>query len=80
LSRRICGGAVERYFVIRIPPGGFLTALLSNDLMESFARADDENADNMRQWAMFLYNYAPQGSFRSPDAVRRWLNPESDDD
>lgn len=66
-------GAVERYFLQGIPGGSFLTALLSNDLIEAFARADDENADNMRRWAQFLYNYAPCGSYRSPEAVRDWL-------
>lgn len=68
-------GTVERYFVNRIPPGHFLTALLSNDLMEAFARADDENAANMQRWCQFLYNYAPRGSYRSPEAVNAWLAP-----
>lgn len=69
-------GGVELYMVNRIPPGSFLTALLSNDLMEAFGRADDENAANMRQWCMFLYNYAPRGSYGSPEAIREWLAGE----
>lgn len=66
-------GAVERYMVNRIAPGNFLTALLSNDLMEAFGRADDENTANMRNWVLFLYNYVPRGSYGSPEAVREWL-------
>lgn len=66
-------GAVERYFVQRIPPGNFLTALLCNDLMAAFGRADDINAANMRQWCQFLYNYAPAGSYGSPERVAAWL-------
>lgn len=73
-------GGVERYFVNRIPGGSFLTALFSNDLMEAFGRADDENSANMRQYCQFLYNYAPRGSYGSPENVRAWLNPERTDD
>lgn len=66
-------GGVERYFLQGLMPGDFLTALLSNDLMGAFSRADDLNANNMRRWAMFLYNYAPGGSYGSPDHVARWV-------
>lgn len=68
-------GGVQRYMVDRVPAGHFLTALFSNDLIEAFARADDENGANMRRYAQFLYNYAPHGSYGSPDNVRAWLNP-----
>jgi hypothetical protein len=68
-------GGIERYMISRIPPGHFLTALLSNNLMEAFARADDLNQANMQRYCQFLYNYAPRGSYGSPAAVREWLNP-----
>lgn len=71
-------GGVERYMIHRIPPGHFLTAVFSNDLIGAFARADDENGANMRRYAQFLYNYAPRGSYGSPEAVRAWLNPETE--
>lgn len=67
---------VRNYFVNRFPPGHFLTALLSNDLMEAFGRADDVNTSNMRRWCQFLYNHAPRGSYGSPGAVRAWLTLE----
>lgn len=73
-------GGVKRYMVDRIPPGDFLTALFSNDLMDAFGRADDENSANMRRYCQFLYNYAPRGSYGSREAVRAWLNPEPTDD
>lgn len=72
-------GGVKRYMVDRIPPGDFLTALFSNDLMEAFGRADDENQSNMRRYCQFLYNYAPRGSYGSPENVRAWLKGESND-
>ena len=54
------------------PVGHFLTALLSNDLMEAFGRADDKNIASMRQWVIFLYNYAPRGCYGSPQNVAAW--------
>lgn len=66
-------GAVERYYLNGIPPGSFLQAVLSNNLMEAFNRADDENAANMRQWCRFLYNYVPYMSYGSPEHYELWL-------
>lgn len=69
--------AVTGYFLHRYQPGGFLTALLSNDLMAAIGKADDENCRAIHRWCQFLYNYAPSGSYGSPDAVRAWLTPAS---
>ena len=66
-------GAVERYLLDGIPPGHFLTAVLSNDLTEAFARADDGNAARMHDWVRFFYCYAPRGSWGSPAKVSAWL-------
>lgn len=63
---------VEGYFLHGCQPGGFLTALLSNDLMGAVGKADDTNADAIREWCQFLYNYAPSGSYGSPEAVESW--------
>ena len=53
-------------------PGGFLTALLSNDLMDAFGRADEDNTAAMRNWVVYLYNYAPSGCFGSPEKFKAW--------
>lgn len=37
-------------------PGGFLWAVLQNDLMEAFKRADTENTLAMRTWAQWVYD------------------------
>jgi len=65
--------AVKLYYLHGIPPGSFLTAVLSNDLMGAFARADDVNAAAMQSWCRFLYNHTPSGSFGSPERVSAWL-------
>ena len=56
-----------------IPGGSFFTAVVSNDLMRAFARADETNADAMRDWVMWLYNDAPGGCYGSPERVRAWM-------
>lgn len=65
--------SVERYFVDRIEPGNFLSALLSNDLMGAIGAADDTNQENIVNWCKFLYNYAPSGSYGLPENFRNWL-------
>lgn len=66
-------GAVKRYVMHGIPPGSFLTAVLSNDLKEAYGRADDENSAAMRGWVQFIYSYTPSPSQGSPECVRAWI-------
>ena len=56
-----------------IGPGGFLTAVLSNDLIGAFMRADERNTYAMRDWVDFVYNYAPATCHGSPEAVDAWI-------
>jgi hypothetical protein len=52
--------------------GDFMHALLMNDLMEAFARADHINIAAMHAWAMFLHNYAPLECFGSLEKMEAW--------
>lgn len=54
------------------PTGGFLRAVLSNDLRESFARADLENREAMFDIVSYLYNKCPGLCWGSPDRVAEW--------
>lgn len=63
----------RRYVEAGIPGGSFFTAVVSNDFMQAFSRADDSNTDAMRDWAMWLYNDAPCGCYGSQDKVRAWI-------
>lgn len=54
------------------PTGGFLQAVLSNDLQESFGRADDESRFAIPSLVTFLCNYAPAPCWGSPDKVKAW--------
>lgn len=56
-----------------VPPGSFLYAVLSNNLLEAFKRADDDNAAAMRDWAAFVYNDLPTLCHGSEDIVDQWI-------
>jgi hypothetical protein len=66
-------GGIKLYIEDGIKPGSFLVALLSNDLMGAFTKADDANSRMMRDWVMFLYNDAPSSCFGSPEAYKEWI-------
>ena len=66
-------GAIIRYYENGIEPGSFLTALINNDLKETFGRADDVNRDCIRSYIMWFYNEAPGGSWGYEDAANKWI-------
>lgn len=67
------GPSLQRYIERGTPVGGFLTALLENNLKETFARADDENRATLYEYVQWLYQYAPSGCWGSPERVSDWL-------
>ena len=71
-------GGMRRYFERGIPPGSFSKALLSNDLRETFARADADNAACIREWVQWLYNNAPSGSWGSPENFANWIKRQQE--
>lgn len=60
------------WIVDGLQPGGFLTAVLENNLSQAFARADSINRAAMFQIVSFLYNEAPGPCWGSPEKVREW--------
>ena len=66
-------GAIDRYITKGILPGGFLTAVFSNDLAEACTNADDENLANLPAYVSYLYNEVPSNCWGSPEIVRDWL-------
>ncbi len=55
-------------------PGGFVAAVLENNLREAFGRADSPNRAVMEQIVKYVYNNVPQIAWGSPGAVQRWLS------
>lgn len=64
----------RRYVEAGIPGGSFFNAVVGNDLVGAFARADDANSAAMRDWVMWLRNDAPVGCYGSPEHVRDWIS------
>jgi len=63
---------LKRYVEEHIPPGGFLRAVLENDLKEACARADDENLRVIPIYVAWLYKEAPNVCWGSKEKVHAW--------
>jgi hypothetical protein len=56
------------------PPGSFCQAVLENNLMEAFGRADEENREALFWICDYVYNELPMGCHGSPEKVARWYD------
>lgn len=65
-------GGLRRWAEEGIYPGGFLRAVLENDLRESFKRADNKNLGRMFTIVSFMFNQMPAGCWGSPEKVLEW--------
>lgn len=67
--------ALKNYFLYALPPGGFLTSLLSDHPWTVVVgRADHWNKPLLGKYIEWLHDVAPTGSWGSEEAVRSWLN------
>ena len=66
-------GGMRLYMEEGIEPGSFLMAVLENNLIEAFGRADNINRDRLFDFCQFLYNEAPNQCFGSPEKVKLWI-------
>ncbi len=64
---------IASYVARGIPPGGFLRAVLENDLMEAAARADDENLAALGQIARYVYFNVPERMYGNREKVAAWI-------
>lgn len=59
--------------------GGFLTAVLTNNLVLAVNRADAESTECLAQIVQYMFNELPSDSWGSREIVARWLGiPEGD--
>lgn len=66
-------GGMLRWLVLGTEPGGFMRALLTNDLMRVYDRADELSRAAIGDLTVFLYNYAPSGSWGSSENFKSWV-------
>lgn len=61
------------YLRYGIPPGSFLSAVLSNDLYEAVKRGDHECQGALAAFVIVLANDAPIDAWGDREAVRAWI-------
>lgn len=67
--------SLTRYVSERIETGGFLRAVLENDLHEAVSRADYESLDQLPTIVMYVSSNLPTECWGSKEKVERWLHP-----
>lgn len=65
--------SLNRYAKDRIPPGGFLTAVLENDLMGAIGSADHINRQRLHEICKYVYNELPSSIWGSREKVQNHL-------
>ena len=66
------------YAKLGYAPGGFLNAVICNDLTESINRADHRNLHGITAIAAFVYNELPAECWGSPEKVQAWYKKIQD--
>jgi hypothetical protein len=65
--------SLDNYATHRYQPGGFLMAVLANDLTDACGRADSDNAANLHEIVKYIYNELPGICWGSRERVTEWL-------
>ena len=66
--------SIDRYVTLGVPTGGFLEAVISNDLREAYGRADDTSLLILFELVSYLYRACPAGCWGSPENYRSWIS------
>ena len=64
---------IVRYIDAGLPPGSFVTAVLSNDLVKSVGAADEDNLLALTDIAKFVYNELPVEAWGNQNKVNAWI-------
>ncbi len=65
--------SLNRYSAYKTPTGGFLRAVLENNLSEAIGRADRGNQKVLPAICQYIYNELPSVCWGSPVKVKAWL-------
>jgi len=68
--------SIDLYVSDKIPTGGFLRAVLTNDLFGAMGRADLENRHSLWEICDYIYNEIPADCWGSVEKVEAWLGNE----
>ena len=67
-------GALIRYVESKILPGGFLCAVLCNDLFTAVGAADSGNLGALKLIVQYVYNNLPGSCYGSKEKIYRYVN------
>jgi hypothetical protein len=67
-------GSIVRFVIDGVPPGGFLYAVLANNLQDAAGHADDSNQKALYLWAKFVFNYVPCAAHGNSSKVSTWCD------
>ncbi len=70
---------LDRYATNHIRTGGFLEAVLNNDLFSAMAKADPDSLLFLHDIVGYCYNELPGDCWGSPEKVRAWLSTPKND-
>ena len=70
---------IMRFVEHGIKPGDFLTAVLSNDLMDAIGRADEENQRDIVEICQFIHMEIPYNCHGSPELVKAWIETKQEE-
>jgi len=66
--------ALQNYVVNHRAPGGFLAALLSNNLMETVLMSNLDNRQSIPLIFEYVLHHCPGNCWGSPEAVEKWVS------
>lgn len=69
--------ALRQYVALRQPPGGFLIAVLSNNLTQAVARGDSANIAALPQLVTWLNNHMPSTIWGSWSNYTNWASSDA---
>ena len=64
---------IDNYVNQKYPPGSFLYAVLTNDLMGAVSKADHINSQYLKDIMIYVYNDIPSACWGSREKVEEWL-------
>ena len=70
--------SINAYVEHRRRPGGFLIAVLENNLTGALRAADSASRKGLDDIMLYLWNEVPSSCWGSPAKVKAWLSGEHD--
>lgn len=64
---------ITRYVMNGTPPGGFLTAVITNNLLDASTRADKANEQLLRAYAQLFWWWTPRECHGSVERMEAWM-------